>query len=59
MRASRKRPCRASTTSDTSTTSIADNFGGIDSLPTLRKLHELAVWLQNSTIYANYWDDGG
>jgi hypothetical protein len=52
--ARQKRPRRGSRGS---TGSIADDFGGLEGLPTLRKLHAIAVWLRNSTIYANYWDD--
>ena len=37
--------------------SIDDEFSGIQNIPTLYKLHKLAVWLRDSTIHANLWDD--
>lgn len=37
--------------------SISDEFSGIQNVPTLRKLHKLAVWLRDSSIHANLWDD--
>lgn len=37
--------------------SIGDGYTGIEISPALRKLHGLAVWLRNSSIHANLWDD--
>lgn len=31
-------------------------FGGWGSTPALEKLHNLAVWLRNSSIYYDLWD---
>lgn len=39
-----------------STASLPDEFCGVESLPTLRKLHELAVWIRSSSTHADYWD---
>ena len=39
-----------------STASIKD-FGGIETLPTLQKLHKLAVWIKNSSLHSNLWDE--
>ncbi|RYO03934.1 hypothetical protein AA0121_g12972, partial [Alternaria tenuissima] len=36
--------------------SISDEFSGIQHIPALSKLHDLAVWLRNSTLHANIWD---
>ncbi|KID86969.1 Ribonuclease H-like protein, partial [Metarhizium majus ARSEF 297] len=37
--------------------SVGDEFSGIQDVPTLRKLHELAVWLRSSSLHADIWDD--
>lgn len=37
--------------------SVGDEFHGIQDMPTLRKLHELAVWLRSSSLHADVWDD--
>lgn len=39
-----------------STASIED-FGGIESLPTLQKLHRLAVWVRSSSLHSDLWDE--
>jgi hypothetical protein len=39
-----------------SSASIED-FGGIESLPTLQKLHRLAVWVRSSSLHSNLWDE--
>jgi hAT family C-terminal dimerisation region len=36
---------------------INDEFVGIQNIPALRKLHQLCVWLRESTLRANAWDD--
>jgi hypothetical protein len=36
---------------------IDDDCTGMENASTLRKLHGLAVWLRNSSIHANLWDD--
>ena len=38
-----------------STASIED-FGGIETLPTLQKLHDLAVWIRSSSLHSDLWD---
>lgn len=37
--------------------SVVDEFSGVQDMPTLRKLHELAVWLRSSSLHADIWDD--
>jgi hypothetical protein len=36
--------------------SVNDDFCGIENIPTLRKLHQLCVWLRSSSIHAAEWD---
>jgi len=50
-RHSRRRGSRASRGSE------GDEFSGIQDIPTLRKLHDLAVWLRSSSLHADIWDD--
>jgi hypothetical protein len=33
------------------------DFGGIQGLPALQKLHNLARWLQNHSTHSDHWDD--
>jgi hypothetical protein len=33
-----------------------EDFLGIENIPTLRKLHQLCVWLRSSTIHTAAWD---
>jgi hypothetical protein len=33
-----------------------EDFSGIENIPTLRKLHQLCVWLRSSTIHTAAWD---
>jgi hypothetical protein len=37
--------------------SAAEEFSGVQKMPTLRKLHDLAVWLRSSSLHADLWDD--
>lgn len=37
--------------------SVRDELLGIQDMPTLRKLHDLAVWLRSSSLHADIWDD--
>jgi hypothetical protein len=37
--------------------SVGDEFSGIQGVSTLRKLHELAIWLRSSSLHADIWDD--
>jgi hypothetical protein len=34
-----------------------EHFGGAGTLPTLRKLHQLAVWVRSYSINSNAWDE--
>lgn len=34
-----------------------DEFSGVEDMPPLRKLHDLAVWLRSSSLHADLWDD--
>lgn len=34
-----------------------DEFSGVQDIPTLRKLHDLAIWLRSSSLHADIWDD--
>ncbi|KAA8617208.1 hypothetical protein PtrV1_10509 [Pyrenophora tritici-repentis] len=36
--------------------SVDEDFCGIENISTLRKLHQLCVWLRNSSIHAAEWD---
>lgn len=36
--------------------SVDKDFCGIENIPTLRKLHQLCVWLRSSSIHAAEWD---
>lgn len=33
------------------------SYQGVEGIPSLRRLHSLALWLRNSSIHANIWDD--
>jgi hypothetical protein len=33
-----------------------EDFSGVENIPTLRKLHQLCVWLRSSTIHTAAWD---
>ena len=39
-----------------STASIED-FGGIETLPTLQKLHKLATWVRSSSLHSDLWEE--
>jgi hypothetical protein len=34
-----------------------DNFRGWQTIPAMRKLHNIAVWLRNSSIHSDLWED--
>jgi hypothetical protein len=34
-----------------------ENFKGWQAIPALRKLHNIAVWLQSSSIHSDLWED--
>jgi hypothetical protein len=34
-----------------------EEYSGWQGIPSLRKLHNIAVWLRNSDIHSNLWDD--
>jgi hypothetical protein len=50
----RRKKCRNSTASQES---LPEEFTGTQNMPTLRKLHKLAVWLRNSSIHMDEWRD--
>ncbi|KAJ3495228.1 hypothetical protein NLG97_g3544 [Lecanicillium saksenae] len=52
---SRKHRRKSSTASNTSVIST-DDFSGVETMPALRKLHGLAVWLRSSSLHQNAWD---
>lgn len=43
--------------SQDSISSTLEEFSGIQGLSSLRKLHELCIWLRSSSLHANIWDD--
>jgi hypothetical protein len=50
-----QRPARRARSVD-SQGSGDDDFSGMENIPTLRKLHQLCVWLRSSTMHAAKWD---
>lgn len=50
-------PKRRRRGSQASQASALEDFEGVQGLIPLRKLHGIALWLRNSAIHANLWDD--